>query len=321
MAMSASKLFSDLISKIENCGLNYKISKTPFSATISLKSTLVKYYNEPERLENRNNNLKIESEESVRLEEILKHEQSKVKSLETELESFREELLKIKKEKNKLNLQNKAIETENGKLKEEKDNMKKAAKDLEANLKVKREGAEAKTVECSKLNKDNGVLRRKIVELISESEIKKKENNDAKKEFKCSKCDFEFDSLVELGQHIRILHSKDQVSQTTSIDVIRNDVFSEYPCHYCRKILTSVLDLEDHKPICYTIRDFGPFPCDVCGAQCSDEAGLGDHRTYYHKLGTYSENLGVELFWCDVCPLNFKSSPELDEHLRGCHKA
>ena len=46
--------------------------------------------------------------------------------------------------------------------------MKKAAKDLEANLKVKIDGAKAKTVECSKLNKDNGVLRRQIDELISE---------------------------------------------------------------------------------------------------------------------------------------------------------
>ena len=40
MAMLASKLFSELISKIENCGLN--------CATISLKSTFVKYYDEPE---------------------------------------------------------------------------------------------------------------------------------------------------------------------------------------------------------------------------------------------------------------------------------
>ena len=119
---------------------------------------------------------------------------------------------------------------------------------------------------------------------------------------------------MQLGQHIRVLHCKDQVSQTASID----NRFCEYPCHYCRKIITSVVDLKDHKPICYTIRDFGPFPCADSGAQCTDEASLGDHGTYYHKLGTYSENIGIELFWCDVCPLNFKTSPELDNHLRGC---
>ena len=199
----------------------------------------------------------------------------------------------------------------------EKDVIKKAVNDLETKMKVKREGVETKIVECTKLKNDNDALKKQVDELILELEIVKKEKTDFKKEFKCSQCDFKFDSLVQLGKHIRVLHSKDQVSQTKSIDYI----FSEYPCHYCRKVITSVQDLEDHKPICYTIKDFAPFPCGVCGAQSSDEASLGDHRTYYHKLGTYSENLGIELFWCDVCPLNFKSSPELDDHLRGCHKS
>ena len=44
--MDASQIFRLLISEIENSSLNYKISKTPFSATIYLKSSFVKYFNE-----------------------------------------------------------------------------------------------------------------------------------------------------------------------------------------------------------------------------------------------------------------------------------
>ena len=104
----------------------------------------------------------------MRLEELLKHEQSKVKSLETELASFRGDLLKIKKEKNKLNSNIKTIETENEELAMEKDVMKKAVKDLEAKLKVKSEGVEAKTFESPKLKKDNGTLKKQIDELMLE---------------------------------------------------------------------------------------------------------------------------------------------------------
>ena len=52
--MAAQEIFNDVISYIENSKLNYFIQKSPFSATISLKSSLVKRYEietipEPER--------------------------------------------------------------------------------------------------------------------------------------------------------------------------------------------------------------------------------------------------------------------------------
>ena len=42
--MAASKKFTELWDKIENSNLNYVISKTSFSANISVKSSFVKYY-------------------------------------------------------------------------------------------------------------------------------------------------------------------------------------------------------------------------------------------------------------------------------------
>ena len=95
--------------------------------------------------------------------------------------------------------------------------------------------------------------------------------------------------------------------------------FSEYSCFYCCKIIKSKDDLEEHKPVCCTIKDFAPYPCDECGAQCPEEADLGRHRTTYHELGTVSQDLGVEIFWCDVCPITFRSQAKLTEHISICH--
>ena len=44
--MDANKMFNCLLSEIENSGLNYFVSKTPFSANISLKSSFAKHLNE-----------------------------------------------------------------------------------------------------------------------------------------------------------------------------------------------------------------------------------------------------------------------------------
>ena len=44
--MDANQIFQALVSGIENSHLNYKISKTHFSATISLKSSFVKHIGE-----------------------------------------------------------------------------------------------------------------------------------------------------------------------------------------------------------------------------------------------------------------------------------
>ena len=94
----------------------------------------------------------------------------------------------------------------------------------------------------------------------------------------------------------------------------------EYSCFYCKKIIKSKEDLENHKPVCYTIKDFAANPCDQCGAQCPEEEDLARHRTTYHGLGTWSPELSIELFWCDICPLTLKSIAELDAHIGCCHE-
>ena len=67
-------------------------------------------------------------------------------------------------------------------------------------------------------------------------------------------------------------------------------------------------------------KDFAPYPCDECGAQCTEEADLGRHRTTYHVVGTVSEDLGFEVYWCDICPLTFRRSSEIYDLNGVCHE-
>ena len=109
-AMDASRIFNGLINKIETSRLNYVIHyKTPFSATISIKNSFVKYFSETNMTmgcekddyptqENFKllEDLKFAQNQNQNLGENLKREEMKVKHLEDQLGLFREDLLNIK---------------------------------------------------------------------------------------------------------------------------------------------------------------------------------------------------------------------------------
>ena len=44
--MDASQWFRELLNQVENSNLNYLISKTPFSANISVKRSLIKFHHD-----------------------------------------------------------------------------------------------------------------------------------------------------------------------------------------------------------------------------------------------------------------------------------
>ena len=119
----------------------------------------------------------------------------------------------------------------------------------------------------------------------------------------------------------RAEHTKDQHSQNEAKSECKSksNRFSEYLCYYCRKRINSEKDLEEHKPVCYGIKDFAAYPCEKCGAQCKDNNALGRHRTVYHGLATFSEEHETELFWCDSCPLNYRVYETLEDHMKSCH--
>ena len=270
--MEASRVFNDLIYKIENSQLNYKINKTPFSASVSIKSSFVKYLfvkEDPEQLEfgtdsekdekpnlhevKLSNALKKLQEEKDNLEDILKQERSRVKSLEAEAGEFRDEILKTKKEKNKANSSLKTFKTELDSIKEEKMQMKKTIDDLKEQLKTKNEMLKTKDNEYADLKNHSVGLEKQLDECMTELNSAKDygiEQNRNKDEIKCSHCDFECESTVQLGQHVRSYHFRNQVSQTKKLDIDGESSFTKYSCFYCSKVIQSLHDLEEHKTVC-----------------------------------------------------------------------
>jgi len=154
--------------------------------------------------------------------------------------------------------------------------------------------------------------------LREEKQILKKESESPK--YQCDGCDHKAKTQGGLRTHQQAQHYSDQNHQVDLNYLLNRDLkFIEYSCHYCCKRIKSKDELEEHKPVCYTIKDFALYPCDECGAKSQEEADLGHHRTTYHELGTFSNKHGVEIFWCDVCPITFRSKENLNDHIGVCH--
>ena len=314
--MEASRTFNELINKIENSQLNFKISKTPFSAHISLKSSFIRYYDQKpapvsQHCENVNNQLlKVANEENINLENSLKQERVKVKSLETQLGELRDEMLKIKKEKNILNSSLKVSSTELEEVQSDKRQMAKVTSDFENQLILKCEEVKVKDVECKELKKDNKRLEKLVNESSVELDLVKKDLIQAKvkKELNCSHCDLKFESKVALSQHVRENHYKNQVSQTKEEKTITN---CEYLCYYCDYAITSSEDLKKHKGD-YPGLDMCQDKCDQCDAKFEFRRDLIDHFKNSHPE--------ISIVWCDFCQAGFETIEELQCHIRMEHR-
>ena len=107
---------------------------------------------------------------------------------------------------------------------------------------------ETKTIETAKISESKALtgevnqLKLDIRKLDGEIEVSK-----AKYDNICCELNQMYQCSNMKG-HIQEVHSQNQQSQTYS-----ESSFLEYPCHYCSKRILSKQDLEDHKPVCYTI--------------------------------------------------------------------
>jgi hypothetical protein len=84
------------------------------------------------------------------------------------------------------------------------------------------------------------------------------------------------------------------------------------PVTIAEKLITSADDLEDHRPICISIKDFTIYPCDVCCAQCTAKTDLEEHKTDYHQQivrkqfrNAYPFDTEEDLNSCDFCGIKF----------------
>ena len=239
------------------------------------------------------------------IEEKSKHIKVIRKKADDQIAQFRDELLKVKSDRSSLQAKLKSLEDEN---------------------KLEKVAAIKKNETSKKLFSDQATNYESVIKTMKKEKhhlemLVASVNENAAREinvmtFYCELCDYKSEAKSSLKDHIRSEHRKDVFSQG---ELKSETEVKKYLCYYCRKLIKSKIDLDDHKPVCFKINDFTAYPCEECGAQCPDKNSLGRHKTKYHKLGTLSEDLEVELFWCDVCPLSYRSYAEFEYHRRGCH--
>ena len=118
--MEANQIFPNILAAVENSSLNYLINKTPFSATISWKSSFVKHYSEAHsesKVEIDPDKTKyLKSEQSLKIialedvveqqkrviEEKCMEEKMAISLADSKAAEFREEVLRMRSEKCKL---------------------------------------------------------------------------------------------------------------------------------------------------------------------------------------------------------------------------
>ena len=170
--MDVSKVFTEVLNKIEESNLNYVIHhKTPFSAQISLKRSFVKFFDAPDPVTKQVETVvKQESNETCEqtnvvkvleaakrqidhLETALKQERKNVKSLQEELSEHREEALKLKQDRRESKVKIDEQESAVKKLENENLNLVEEKARIQAILKDKTDALGIKDSDYQKLNK------------------------------------------------------------------------------------------------------------------------------------------------------------------------
>ena len=113
--------------------------------------------------------------------------------------------------------------------------MEKATADLKEDLKAKKEVLKIKDEEYTDLKSYSARLEIQLNECMTELDAAKDsaqvcgvEEIYNKDEIKCEHCDFKCESTVQLGQHIRGEHFKNQVSQTKNLKTDREISFTTF---------------------------------------------------------------------------------------------
>ena len=283
--MAASKIFTNLIRNIESSELNYTMTKTPFSAIISLRSSFVKRHGEEERcpevetvkhspsedlkhlesevekLELRNLSLKAElknhqdssqkqqdkfEKETLKLQIIYNTEKGKSEGLEKQIGELRDEVLKIKLEKNKLKGDIKTEMEMNATLKEECKDLKERNASLIKLEKNKVDLLSVKNAQLKCANEENEELKQVLAKTKVEVEaLKIKDQFESKMKYTCEECDMSVETSNQLRVHIRCYHTHSKSSQYE-----KEQTFEVYPCFYCDYPLTCSGELEAHETNC-----------------------------------------------------------------------
>ena len=165
------------------------ITKTPFSATLSIKRSFVRYHEDtPEKEINdqthqskkQDDELKsrllIEQSEKEKLQEHLDQQTANVKTLEDKLRESREELKNAKKEKNDCILAVKSLEKDLVSLKHHSKELCKTMEELENEVKEKANTVKVKDAACMKFKNEKEELEKKFNKVLKEHTNENKED-------------------------------------------------------------------------------------------------------------------------------------------------
>ena len=325
--MNAKIIFENILQQVETSDLNFAVSRTPFSATISLKCSFIKKYEKaaPETVKHHENCDTVsveptkmnEPKPSDKLESDVKVLESTIKTLETTINDqknllnakskqikdsskhaddhvaeLREELLKVKQERAKFRTNVKTLEEELLMLKGETENVKHENGKMIKALK-------AHETEVEKLKQDRVSLEQELVKKIPQ--------------FKCDSCEQSTMSLSDLKKHVQAQHHENKSSQI------------EVECSECSFRLPSYKILKEHKRSEHCrnkatqndeISLFEEYPCFYCDEMICSDSDLGKHTISCYGCIRLTEQ--VE-FPCKFCETNCISILELEQHMTVYH--
>ena len=340
--MDPNQIFNDVISFVENSQLNFCINRrTPFSANISIKSSLIKRFNNdviqkltktevPESMESlRNENLglkkKLKTAEdtleevealqnnikqlitaNISLENMHVKDKEETKNLLSQVSDFRAELLEVKSDKNKIRQKSKEQEREVSKVKEELGQLDKINKSLSEELKETFRVIESKKRENEEIDEEKRDLTVKLEKAIDEVSASK---------LSCRVCEKIFTYETEMSDHVREHHHKAKDSQTIKPDLKERCTQTESSSN-CESKVT-----EPPETVIKTkakTNEFEKHECFYCQTEIKNKLFLDYHRTNCHvKFDNIMYSFGkldLESRSCKVCGIIFKSKEGLEQH-------
>ena len=340
--MDPNQIFNDVISFVENSRLNFCINRrTPFSANISIKSSLIKRFNNddvekliktevPDPLDSlKNENLSLRKElkasddtleevetlkknikqlmsENMNLEILHAKDKEEIRTLLSQVSDFRAELLEVKSDKKKIRQKSKEQEQEMSKMKEELGQLEKMTQSLGEELKETSGVIESMKVEIAVIDEEKRDFAMKL---------EKKTHEVSALKLSCRVCERIFTFETEMIDHVREHHNKAKDSQPIKSE----------PKERCTQTESSSMceskDTEPHENVIQTkakTSEFEEHECFYCQTKIKNRLFLEYHRTNCHvKFDNIMYSFGkldLESRSCKVCDLIFKSREGLEQH-------
>ena len=133
---------------------------------------------------------------------------------------------------------------------------------------------------------------------IKHAEVVHKVKQDPSLKRSCKLCNLTFHSWIEVNEHQRQFHP-------------RKSLKGEYPCHICKKMLTTKYSREIHVKIIH--QGQRSYMCDLCGTEFNTKQNHEQHMAK-HVDGSYKK------FQCKICNQLFVYQIELVRHYKNDHK-